>query len=202
MQAIPRSISIHRELWLAGLLIALGNIPLLSGGPLKALVFIPGRVAAGEWWRVFTGFFVHVSLYHLLLDAGAFLMLLHSLKEFPFLKRASIVTACAAGSLLVSLPVLGADGTLCGLSGVAHGLLAVVALNMAGEREPFLRRAGLGCFVAVVLKSLYEAASGSVLFASLHLGDVAAPVAVCHAGGILGGVLLYAARRGSCGQHL
>jgi len=183
--------AIRNELWLLAALIALANLPLLTGGPSSALLFVPARVAAGEWWRIVTGFFVHVSGYHLLLDASAFLLLLESLRQFTRTRRMLTVAACAAGSLMVSLPVIGADGTLCGLSGIAHGLLAVLALHMAEESDQTLRRAGFAGFVIVVAKCICEAVSGGVLFANLHLGNVAAPVAVCHAGGVLGGVIMY-----------
>ncbi len=184
--------AIRNELWLLSALIALANLPLLTGGPPSALLFIPERVAAGEWWRIVTGFFVHVSGYHLLLDASAFLLLVESLHQLTRTRRMLTVAACAAGSLMVSLPVIGADGTLCGLSGIAHGLLAVLALHMAEESDQTLRRAGFAGFVIVVAKCICEAVTGGVLFANLHLGNVAAPVAVCHAGGVLGGVIICA----------
>lgn len=188
-----KKLPIMWDLWFIGVLVVLCNVTLITGRPMSSLLFSPGRIASGEWWCAFTGFFVHVSFYHLLLDAGAFLMLLHSLREFALFKRAAIVVSCAVGSVVASLPVLGSDGTLCGLSGIAHGLLAVMALEMTCERDLFLRRAGAGCFAVVLLKSLYEAVSGHVLFESMHLGSVETPVAICHAGGVLGGILMYAA---------
>jgi len=192
MKTESNKTAIRQELWLWAALIALANLPLLTGGPAPALLFIPERVAAGEWWRVVTGFLVHVSGYHLLLDAGAFLMLLESLRQLTRTRRMLTVAACAAGSLLLSIPVIGSAGTLCGLSGIAHGLLAVLALNMAEESDRTLRYAGLACFVIVVAKCIFEAVTGGVLFESLHLGNVATPVAICHAGGVLGGVIMYA----------
>jgi len=197
MKTISESkFAIRKELWIWTVLIALVNSPLLFGSPCSNLIFVPARVAAGEWWRVLTGFFVHVSWYHLLLDASAFLMLLESLHPIPRMKRLMILAACGLGSLAASVPVIGADGTLCGLSGIAHGLLAVMALQLIEDTDVSLCRAGLLCFTVVLAKCIFEAATGHVLFENMHLGNVASPVAVCHAGGVAGGVLMYAGLKG------
>jgi hypothetical protein len=92
---------------------------------------------------------------------------------------------------------LAPGGSLCGLSGVGHGLLAVAALEMMGADSHTTARVGAACLVGVVAKSALEACTGRVLFASLHLGDVATPVAVCHLGGVLGGLAAFACRRGA-----
>lgn len=180
------------ELALFAAVLALANLPLLFGRVCEPLLFEPARVAAGEWWRVLTGPLVHVSAYHLLLDAGAFLMLYRGLREPSRTKRLVLVAAPAAGSLLISLPsLLAGGGSLCGLSGVAHGLLAVSALELMDTRDRTTVRIGaVGLFI-VAGKSVIEALTGHVLFASLHLGDVATPVAICHLGGVLGGLLAY-----------
>jgi rhomboid family GlyGly-CTERM serine protease len=189
------------ELTLFALLLALANLPLLFGRVCEPLLFEPARVAAGEWWRVVTGPFVHVSGYHLLLDAGAFLMLYHGLREPSFAKRLLLVAAPAAGSMLVSLPsLLAGGGSLCGLSGVAHGLLAVSALELMDTRDRTLARVGAACLLIVAGKSVIEAFTGHALFESWHLGDVATPVAICHLGGVLGGLLAYAGLAAS-GRH-
>lgn len=176
------------DFWFFALLIALLNLPLCAGGVSEPLLFEPARFAGGEWWRALTGPLVHVSAYHLLLDASAFLLLYKGLREPSALRRVLTVAACAAGALLFALPALGARGSLCGLSGPAHGLLAVAALEALGARDRALARAGAACLFAVVGKSALELATGRMLFESLHLGDVARPVAACHFGGVLGGL--------------
>jgi len=62
---------------------------------------------------------------------------------------------------------------------------------MLANGDRTVSRAGLASLLAVVAKSTYEAATGHVAFAALHLGDVASPVAICHAGGVLGGLLAF-----------
>jgi hypothetical protein len=43
-------------------------------------------------------------------------------------------------------------------------------------------------FIIVVGKSIIEAVTGHVVFEGFHFGALGCPVAVCHAGGILGGL--------------
>jgi rhomboid family GlyGly-CTERM serine protease len=176
------------ELWVFVLVLAMVNAPLLFGRVCGPLLFVPERIASGEWWRLLTASFVHVGAYHLVLDAGAFLLLYHSLREPSRRWRLLAVAACAAGSFALAAFALAPGGSLCGLSGVGHGLLAVGALEMMGAGDRASARVGAACLVGVVAKSVFETCADRVLFASLHFGDVATPVAVCHLGGVLGGL--------------
>jgi rhomboid family GlyGly-CTERM serine protease len=180
------------------------NFTLLFGHVCEPLAFFPAQVSTGEWWRVLTFPFVHVSGYHLLLDAGAFLLLYHGLREPSAIKRLGLVIACAASSLGVSLMSAQLTNGLCGLSGVAHGLMAVSALELMQTKDNTLRPTGVSCLAIVVIKSLYEGLSGHVLFNSLHFGSVGNAVAICHAGGVLGGLCAYAVLRTTTGvrRHL
>lgn len=167
------------------------NFMLLLGRVCDPLVFLPDRFLAGDWWRALTFPFVHVSWYHLLLDAGAFLFLYHGLQETSAKRRLLLVAACATGSLGASWVSSPLTGGLCGLSGIAHGLMAVSALEMMHSEDCTLLRASIICFWIVVLKSILEAFTGQVLFSVLHFGPVGAPVATCHAGGVLGGLMVF-----------
>jgi hypothetical protein len=119
------------ELAFFAVALALINLPLLSGGFRESMIFLPPCVAMGEWWRVVAHPFVHLTWYHLLLDAGAFLLLYSGLAEPKPAKRIGYVVVCALGSLLASTLVspLVYDRGLCGLSGTAHGLMAISALE-------------------------------------------------------------------------
>jgi rhomboid family GlyGly-CTERM serine protease len=179
--------------------IVAASLPLLLGGSVEPLVFFPRLVAAGEWWRVLTHPFAHVSLYHLALDAGAFLLLYSGLQARAA-ERLALTACSAAGSLLAAFLAPGfAERGLCGLSGAAHGLMAVSALELMARPES--RRAGLAALLLVAGKSLLEAATGSVLFAGLHLGYIGAPIAVCHLGGVLGGSVACLVARAVCGRR-
>ena len=176
----------------AGLIIVFSG-SVLFGSVWQSMIFQPAAVKGGEWWRVVTHPFVHVTWYHLLLDASAFFLLYNGLLESKVTYRLAYVIAAAAGSLLLSwlaVPAIASAG-LCGLSGIAHGSMAVSAIEMM--RAQSVRssewRAGVITFGMVVAKAAYEAITGNILFGFLYFGLVGDPVAVSHAGGIIGGLL-------------
>lgn len=174
------------------LALVLANTHFVSGNFSASLIFLPDAVQAGEWWRLVTFPLVHVTWYHLLLDGGAFFMLYHELGHERLAVRILYLLMCGAFSLGMALllsPAIDFKG-LCGLSGLAHGLMAVTSLQMMRDGDQF--RAGSIGFVAVAGKSVYEALSGNVLFEFLQLGLCGSPIAVCHLGGVLGGVVTFA----------
>jgi rhomboid family GlyGly-CTERM serine protease len=192
-------------LFLLGI-IGLCNFHLITGGSCSALIFRSDKVAAGEWFRLATHPFAHVSWYHFLLDAGAFLLLYTGLNETRSSRRLLTVGICGAGGLLAPLvcaPEIYSRG-LCGLSGVAHGLMAYSGLEMM--REKTAARIGFVCLAIVVVKSIYEAVTGTMFFSFLLFGLCGIPIAVCHAGGVLGGMIAFLLfGRASCGggeKHL
>lgn len=192
---IRRSRVTHPELWLMTALLILANLPLLSGRPSATLIFLPERVAAGEWWRILTYPLAHVGWYHLLLDGTAFLQLINSLGGLDPGRRLFIVLGGGAGSLLLplALPSPIREVGICGLSGIDHGLMAVAGIMMLREKDQTARRQG-GCLLAVVvLKSLIEASTGRILLESLHRGFLGVPVASSHLGGILGALSMLGA---------
>ena len=165
--------------------------PVWTGASPDALIFRPAAVAAGEWWRLLTHAFVHVTWYHLLLDASAFLILLRSLIEPKMFRRLAYVAAGAIGSALFSWwgdPTISVTG-LCGLSGVAHGLAAISACEWL-TRSSAERRLGIIALILVVGKAALEVLSGQMLFSSMHFGLLGIPVATAHAGGIIGALLV------------
>lgn len=118
---------------------------------------------------------------------------LQRLVEKRISRRLAYVLASGAGSLLLSwlaAPAIATNG-LCGLSCIAHGLMAVSAVEMMNgqaRRSPEWR---IGAFTLalVVGKAAYEAITGQILFGFLYFGLVGNPIAVSHAGGIVGGLL-------------
>lgn len=181
----------HWAPWTWAILLLLINLPLFWGEVQTGLLFFPEAVLDGQWWRIATYSLVHLSWYHLLLDGGAFLLL------FPFLeekrlwaKTIYLITTCAGTLLLVLAidPAISQRG-LSGLSGIAHGLMAISALEMMRHRDQ--RLWGLACLFAVVAKSGYELISGQVMFEFMHMGLCGQPLAACHAGGVIGGLLAF-----------
>ena len=181
----------HWGLLLWGLLLLGVNLPLWRGGVNSSLLFLPGAAMHGQWWRWFTFPLVHLSWYHLLLDGGAFLLLYHGLQEKSRLNRTMILAMCSTGSLLMGLwrGDVNAYG-LSGLSSIAHGLMAFGALEMI--RDASQRTWGLASLAMVAAKSLYELISGKVAFEFMHMGLCGQPEAACHAGGVLGGLAVFA----------
>ena len=183
---------------IAFFLVAL-NWPLLHGACNSALIFLPEAVAQGEWWRVLSHPFIHVTWFHLLLDGTAFFLLYKDLQQGSWIARFTCVLASASGSLVVCIcadPLISVKG-LCGISGIAHGLMVVSALELMKQRsDKLLFRIGLLSFGVVVVKCLIEVLTGKMLFTFIYFGMVGDPVAVTHAGGVLGGLVGWWLQRG------
>jgi rhomboid family GlyGly-CTERM serine protease len=179
---------------LAGLTLVC-NLHLLTGANPDALIFLPGRVAAGEWWRILIHPFVHVSWYHLALDAGGFFLLYSALQHLNLICRmlclVFALTGSITGTLLASGPTAALTG-LCGLSGVAHGLMAIGGLVQVREAQSRSERiVGWGAFISVVVKSLAELITGRLFLDFLHFGDIGIPLVACHIGGVSGGIMAW-----------
>lgn len=167
------------------------NYTLFQGEIRTELIFFPDAVLAGKWWLIFTHPLVHLSWYHLMLDGLAFMLLFAILEESSIWLKLLYIISTGLGALAFALlmePYLGVRG-LSGLSGIAHGLMAVAALEMLRRKE--IRRLGLLSLGALGLKCIYELLSQESFLESLHLGSVGEPLVSCHAGGVIGGVLTY-----------
>ena len=189
-ERLVSSINKSWDLWLLCVAVGLGNYHLIIGSPSNPLMFTYEGIATGQWWRILTFSFVHLSFYHLLLDAGAFFLLYTSLEaKRPLIKGLSM-TICGLTSLVASLvfsPLVGEVG-LCGLSGIAHGLMVITGFESIQNRET--RLAGWMTLSIVLMKSLFEAITGNVFLEFLHFGLCGTPVAVSHLGGVVGGTIV------------
>ena len=177
-----------KELFIFAAIIVLCNLHLFTNSFPENTALFPENLFAGEWWRIFTHYFAHLSWYHLLIDAGAFLILFFSIEKKT---RHLYFAACALGSLVTPLifsDIIYSNG-LCGLSGIAHGLMVVAALEMTKTNQTkFL---GLLAFSIVILKTTIELTFSPSVLSFLHVGDVGIPIAECHAGGIIGGITIF-----------
>lgn len=189
---IPDGLRQTRPLWVWAAVLIIVNLPLIWGDIRTELIFVPEAVSSGQWWRTVTYPLVHLSWYHLLLDAGGFLLLLHCLEEKRAWARMLLMAGAGAGSLALTLALdpFVFEGGLSGLSGIAHGLMAITALEML--RHTGQRKWGALSLALVVSKSAYELWSGQVFFEFLHMGMCGRPLAASHAGGVLGGVIVFA----------
>lgn len=173
-------------------LLTLINLGLILGNtPASNLIFQPDCVASGEWWRILSWPFVHVSRYHLLIDGIAFLLLYFGLNEHNRALRISYALLAACGSLLLPWLVAPEVATigLCGLSGPAHGLMAITALEM--RTNPKEKRLGNLLLYGLLMKTCFEMASGAVILHQLHIGDIGQPIVSTHAGGIVAGFITF-----------
>ncbi len=178
-------------LWAWTAVLLLVNLPLIWGEVRSSMLFLPYAVGAGQWWRVVTYPLVHLSWYHLLLDAGGFLLLYHFLEEKRILSKTLYIIGPSVGALLLAWtldPSVFQRG-LSGLSGIAHGLMAISALEMLCHKNQ--RTWGIVSLSVVVVKSIYELWSGQVLFEFMHMGLCGQPLAASHAGGVIGGVFTF-----------
>jgi membrane associated rhomboid family serine protease len=177
--------------------LAVLHVPLFAGGSASALALLPERVSVGEWWRIITHPFVHVSTYHLLLDGAAFLFLWHGLRG-SLGSRFATLAASAAGALLFA--AFGSEAFwsvgLCGLSGIAHGLMVRQGLELwDSARSPSDRRLAAVVLAGVLGKCLLEAFTGAAFFSQWHLGPLGTPIVICHLGGACGALAHYALQR-------
>jgi rhomboid family GlyGly-CTERM serine protease len=182
----------HWPIWTWTVVLLAVNFPLLWGEVRSGMIFFPDAVRNGQWWRVATFALVHLSWYHLLLDAGGFLLLFSCLEEKRGTAKLFHTIGAGCGTLLLSLavdPAVSQQG-LSGLSGIGHGLMAISAVEMLRSRTQ--RSWGCVSLAMVAVKSAYELWSGHVVFEFLHMGMCGQPIAASHAGGVIGGLLAYA----------
>ena len=184
-------LGISLDMLLLATMIGVCNFHIVTGQSCSDLIFQYDAFASGDIYRLFTHPFVHLSWYHFLLDAGAFVLLYTGLNEKRKLHKLMLVGVCGICGLgvpLILAPAIYSQG-LCGLPGIAHGLMAFSALEMMQEKVNF--KAGVICLAAVSIKSFYEAVTGDVLLSFLQFGLCGIPIAICHAGGVIGGILTY-----------
>jgi len=173
--------------WALGLTCALALLLVseLGGDAARlALRYERAAIAAGQWWRLVTGHFVHLGLEHALLNALG-LMLMWALFARDY-RPSAWVAILAATIAAIDLGLSLKDSTVewyVGSSGMLHGVLAAGTLA-------HLRRGDFeGWILAVFLvgKLAYEQYVGA-----LPLTAGGAVVTDAHLYGALGGLLVAA----------
>ena len=177
------------------------NLHLLIQTQPSVLIFSAEKVMQGEWWRLFTHPLVHVSWYHLCMDALLTTLLwLEWRVSFRGEKLIGLI-CCWLGSFLVAAacsPLVSQFG-YCGLSGLAHGLMLLVArgwLQRSGAQQSTVARLtlaalSLSCLTGLLAKVAVEMHTGAVLLASLHPGDISIPIVEAHFGGVAGAAVYW-----------
>ncbi|MCC6416324.1 MAG: rhombosortase [Opitutaceae bacterium] len=112
-------------LTLAALALVAQCMPAWRGG----LIYDRAAIARGEWWRLWTGHWVHFGWPHFLADTGLFLIMGWTLRRAH---RRFALTALVAMPLFVSLTLWFLDPEMeryAGLSALNLGLLLYLALQ-------------------------------------------------------------------------
>jgi len=151
------------------LVVASAAVIIAASPALQAmLVYDRPAILSGEFWRLFTGHWVHFSTRHLIYDTGAFAIagwMIESRghKNFGWL---CLVSPLLIGiSLLLFTPNLARFG---GLSGMATAAVTYSALaGLDGERR--WRRIGMIVLCLTAGKIIFEFACGGFVF--VHFGD-------------------------------
>lgn len=166
--------------WALVLLCLLLLLPCIAGEPGRlALRYERGALAEGEWWRLLTGHWVHLSLRHALLNAlGLALMWALFARDYSPRQWLGIVLGAV---LAIDAGLWLLDSTLqwyVGSSGVLHGVMAAGTLAHLKRREPD----GWLLLAFLAGKLTYEHLVGPLPFAG-----TAAVVTDAHLFGVLGG---------------
>jgi len=144
---------------------------------IEAAALAKSAVRAGEWWRLLSASFLHISMGHLVGNLFALVMIGSIVETYDGRMRVALVylvsvLGCSlASQFLTPVTSLGASGGVLGLG----GYLAVVAGRRHSEAPRFLGR-------RATLLLILTAMNG--LIASLHIDNAG------HLGGVVGGALV------------
>lgn len=138
----------------------------------------------GQDWRLFTGHLVHGTWQHFLFDVGAAALLLLFLRPRRFLLWLLLLPPFVGLGVLALHPDMTSYG---GLSGVLHGLMVVVAVDLIRRWDGAERALACLALVATLGKALYEGLSGQSVFTDgIPMGGVT--VHTAHLLGAIGGL--------------
>ncbi len=99
------------------------------------LIFHRQNLIAGEWWRIFSGHFVHLSWQHLLMNIAGLWLIIWLAKNR--LTTAEWLITLLSSSLFISLALLFFSNIdwYVGFSGVLHGFLTLTACRLIACKE-------------------------------------------------------------------
>lgn len=149
-----------RDVWLPPLAV-MSLILLLGvgGDPVRAaLRYDAGAIAAGEWWRLLSGNFVHLGWWHLFLNELGLLVFVllcpESLSWPVWVRRLTLLGLGMSAGLYFFVP---GAGWYVGMSGVIHGLFVLGLGRQVVQRRDLI---AIGCLVFLAGKVAWELAVG------------------------------------------
>jgi rhomboid family GlyGly-CTERM serine protease len=179
------------RVWGAPAVLALISTLLMLGGERLAQILRYDRaaVAAGEWWRLFSGNLVHLGWWHLVFNVLSLVLLVllcpDRLSPLEWLRRVVIIGTGMSLCLYWLSPGL---QTYVGLSGLVYGLFVLGLGRQALHGDEI----GIACLLFVLVRIGWELFNGASATETELLGG--GVVAESHLYGVLC-ALLYAAAR-------
>jgi membrane associated rhomboid family serine protease len=175
----PRSVATA----ILGLNVAVFVVEMLLGGAtnLRVLVdmgaMVPGLVAEGQWWRLFTAIFLHVGVFHLLLNSlGLYIfgsLIEQVLGSARFLAVYLVSGFCASA---VSFAFGSPGAVAAGASGAIFGLLgAWLAFNFRRRSLSLARANAQGALILIAINVVFGLSIPGVDNLA-HLGGLAAGI--------------------------
>ena len=164
------------------------SLLLMLGGPhlSQILRYDRAAVAAGEWYRLFTGNLVHLGWWHLLFNALSLALLVllcpEALSWGEWLRRVVLIGSGMSLCLYFFMPAL---KSYVGLSGLVYGLFALGLGRQALRKDEI----GIACLVFLAARITWELVKGAPASETELLGG--GVVAESHLYGVLC-ALLYA----------
>lgn len=158
-----------------GTLVVVAAAVLIHGSPgADGLLFDRGKIAAGEWWRLFTGHLVHISGSHLFWNCALVLIAGWHLEKRDRLAWGTVV-GLAVLVLGPSLYLLdGALTTYAGLSGIVVALIVGFAISEMRSGRTWFGTVVVGL---LLLKIGVEVFGGELLLVDSSEGHRSVPLA-------------------------
>ena len=142
-------------------------------------------IAAGEFWRLLSGHFVHLGVSHLIWDAAGMLLIWYLVGRSFSRKQWLVVSLVAVVGIDLGFWFLEPNLTwYVGLSGLVHGLLAAGVVGSLKSEGAYMWILGVGLIAKLAYEALVgpvpgsaESSGGTVIVAAHVYGAVAGAIA-------------------------
>jgi membrane associated rhomboid family serine protease len=175
-------VAVNVGVWVLGLVLAGPAAPqaVMAGSPLAGVAGLSGpRVAAGEWWRLFTAGFLHSGLLHLGLNMVGLAVLGPPVERALGRLRFAVLYLVGLAASSLGALLLSPRGLTVGASGAIFALMGALLMGQRAAGMD-IRRSGI---LGLVIANLLFTALVPGISIGGHLGGLA--------GGLLAGALLF-----------